>query len=68
MENILKEFKPIGEVFVYDGVRLIVERGTSRHCNGCYFYARCCDIVATGTCAGGFRDDRANVIFKQTEQ
>lgn len=61
--------RKIGEIFDYNGVRLIVKEG--RTCNGCYF-SNCHRIfrnrAITGECTYVSRKDEKSIIFKEVRE
>lgn len=77
----MKDFtRPIGEKFDHNGVTLEVSKWEAAKCKsnnscvGCYFdtYIGKClpqrDLNITGCCAGYYRTDGKNVIFKEIKE
>lgn len=58
-----------GEIFQYNEVRLIVRRGPSGSCTGCYLNGKDCQsdqiLNIIGDCAYDLRKDKMDVIFEE---
>lgn len=61
--------KKIGEVFEYNGVKLITIEDKNNSCKGCFFSGgtRCVAGDSEIFCSASCRDDNKNVIFKKVE-
>lgn len=60
--------KKIGEVFEYNGVKLITIEDKNNSCKGCHFFnggTRCVAGDSEIFCSASCRDDNKNVIFKK---
>lgn len=57
----------IGEIFDYNGIKLVAIIASNYACEGCYFKGdKRCFIESIFTkCSHVFRKDRKNVIFKE---
>lgn len=61
--------KPIGEIFKYRNVKLLVVENAT--CEGCFFYNKegCLNSMKiTGYCSYFIRNDNKNVIFKRIDE
>ena len=59
--------RKIGEIFVFEGRKLKVEKAKPRSCDGCSLVGQCCleKRIVTGECIEEFRDDETDVIFRE---
>jgi hypothetical protein len=67
--------RPVGEIFEFNGVKLVVHEVQNCFCDGCYYQNTSCELLfgnndtkkECGQCASQKRPDGKNVIFKEVK-
>ena len=62
--------RSVGEIFNYKEIKLEVKEAEKKNCENCSFLKEknCGDISILGECSGGYRTDKKEVIFVETEE